>query len=787
MKKRGRDNPRVEKDSDDEGSGGLLSFGLGDSDRTVPTRRRRWWQFRRRARLRPERKSRSKPKAIGKTKAKVKRGRGGRGRGERGGVRGALGRMARVAAVLFLIGAAGLGTVVAWYASKLPPTAEWTVPKRPANVRILAADGALITNRGDSVGTSLRLDEMPPYLPQAVIAIEDRRFYWHFGIDPIGLTRALLTNWQAGGVVQGGSTITQQLAKNLFLKPERTFERKVQEVILAAWLEMKLSKDQILELYLNRVYLGAGAYGVDAAAHRYFGKSARNVTLAEAAVLAGLLKAPAHYSPVTNPAASEERAQLVLAAMRSAGFIDDRQATLALATEVKPVRDVAGGSGRYVADWVMDILPGYVGAIDEDIIVDTTIDLRLQAAAQRALSDTLAEDGARYGVGQGALVAIDEMGAVKALVGGRDYATSPFNRAIDGHRQPGSAFKPFVYLTALESGLIPESVRIDQPVTIKGWKPENYSKEYKGPVTLQAALSLSLNTVSAQLTAEVGPAAVAATARRLGISSPLQATPSIALGTSEVTPLELTAAFVPFSNGGRGVIPHVIDRIMTANGDVIYERSGGGPGQVVDPMYVAMMNSMLKETLLTGTGRRAQVAGWPAAGKTGTSQDFRDAWFIGYTRVLTAGVWFGNDNARPTKKASGSNLPAVAWNRFMSEALQGVPVAELPGDYRFRDPGNFALAGAPGPVVGEDGAPIVIAPHRDNAMSRFLQALGGGPEVGQVADANGGALDDPGYQFDGPSPPADVGGGPVPPTDVGGQPAPRQKRGNFFQRLFGGG
>src|SRR5205823_1388286 len=294
----------------------------------------------------------------------------------------------------------------------------------------------------------------------------------------------------------------------------------------------------------------------------------------------------------------------------------------------------------------------------EDIVVDTTIDLHLQAAAADAVSSTLDEDGGKYGVSQGAFVAMDPTGAVKALVGGRDYAASPFNRAVAAHRQPGSAFKPFVYLTALEHGLTPDTVRIDQPVAIHGWRPENYSHKYLGPVTLQSALALSLNTVSVQLTAEVGPAAVAATARRLGITSPLTATPSIALGTSEVSLLELTGAFMPFANGGRGVIPHVIKRITTAGGRVLYDRNGSGPGQVVDPAYVGMMNAMLRETLASGTGRKAELAGWPAAGKTGTSQDFRDAWFVGYTAPLIAGAWFGNDNNKPTKKASGSTLPA---------------------------------------------------------------------------------------------------------------------------------
>jgi penicillin-binding protein 1A len=666
---------------------------------------------------------------------------------------GVLRRLVRSFVLLALVGVVGVGGLIAFYASKLPPMADWTVPQRAANVRIVAEDGTLITNRGDSAGQSLTLDEMPPYLPEAVIAIEDRRFYWHFGIDPIGLARAAYTNLVSGGVVQGGSTLTQQLAKNLFLTPDRTFERKVQEMILAVWLEARLTKKQILELYLNRVYLGAGAYGVDAASRRYFGKSARGINLAEAATLAALLKAPSSYSPILNPKASQARAQQVLAAMHDAGFIGDREAALALATEVKPVRDIAGGSGRYVADWVMDQLPNYIGSIDQDIIVDTSIDLRLQGAAQRAVAQTLADDGAKYGVSQAALVAIDPDGAVKALVGGRDYSTSPFNRAVDGRRQPGSSFKPFVYLTALENGLVPETVRVDQPISINGWKPQNSSKNYKGPVTLLTALSQSLNTVSAELTSEVGPQAVAATARRLGITSPLLATPSIALGTSEVTPLEMTAAFVPFSNGGRGIIPHVIDRIMTANGDTLYERTGSGPGQVIDPMYVGMMNAMLRETINSGTGRKAAIAGWDAAGKTGTSQDFRDAWFIGYTRVLTAGVWFGNDDDKPTKKASGSNLPATAWNLFMTDALAGVRTADLPGTYRYG--AGTAVANLPTPPapVDANGRPLVLSPHADPIGDALAQA-----------EDDGWLGDDPGAQN-------------------AQQPA---KRKGFFERLFGG-
>jgi penicillin-binding protein 1A len=707
MKWRRRASERVEPvmDVGDGDHDGLLDFGLKDADRSVPTRRK------------------------SKGKGAARRGKSARGGGRFARTRHVIRRAVYWTVVVAVIGAGSLGALVGYYASKLPPPSEWTVPKRAANVRILAANGQLISNRADSTGESLTLAEMPPYLPEAVIAIEDRRFYWHFGIDPIGLARAMVANIRAGHIVEGGSTITQQLAKNLFLTPDRTFERKIQEVILAEWLELRLSKKQILALYLNRVYLGAGAYGVDAAAHRYFGKSARYVTLAEAATLAAMLKAPSTYSPSKHPKAAEARAQTVLAAMADAGFISARQASLAMSAPVKAVTDVARGSGRYVADWVMDVLPRYIGVHDKDIVVDTTIDLNMQAAAAKAISDTLSEDGAKYRVGQGALVAIDPTGAVKALVGGRDYASSPFNRAVDAHRQPGSAFKPFVYLTALEAGLVPETVRIDQPVSINGWQPEDYSKTYRGPVTLATALALSLNSVSAELTAEVGPKAVAATARRLGITSPLMATPSIALGTSEVTPLELTGAYVPFSNGGRGVIPHVIRRITTTGGKVLYQRSGSGPGQVIAPMYVGMMNAMLEQTLRMGTGKAAQIPGWPAAGKTGTSQNYRDAWFVGYTADLTAGVWFGNDDNSPTKRATGGNLPAITWQHFMSAALAGLAVADLPGNYRLYDPSNptpprsVADIGSDQPLVVAPDAPGYVPPR---PRGGFLRRLFGG-------------------------------------------------------------
>ena len=458
----------------------------------------------------------------------------------------------------------------AYYASQLPPIDQLAVPKRPPNIAILADDGTLIANRGDTGGAAVRLSELPPYLPKAFVAIEDRRFYSHFGIDPIGIARAVFRDVTGRGGMEGGSTLTQQLAKNLFLTQERTLSRKIQEAILALWLERKYSKDQILELYLNRVYFGSGAFGVEAAAQKYFGKSARQVTLSEAAVLAGLMKSPTRLAPNHNLTAANERAAQVITAMAEQGHITEAMAKLALATPAQVVHEKGAGSINYAADYVMDMLDDTVGAIDEDIVVTTTLDPRMQAAAERALTDELNAKGDKFGVEQGALVALDPDGAVKALVGGRNYADSQFNRAVAAKRQPGSAFKPFVYLAALEKGLTPDTVREDAPISVKGWNPENYSREYFGPVTLTKALSLSLNTVAVRLGLEVGPKTVVRTAHRLGITSELEPNASIALGTSEVTPLELVAAYAAFANGGIGVQPHVIARVRTANGKLLY-------------------------------------------------------------------------------------------------------------------------------------------------------------------------------------------------------------------------
>jgi penicillin-binding protein 1A len=562
---------------------------------------------------------------------------------------------------------------------RLPPIQSLVVPKRPPTISILGLDGKTFATRGDMGGAAIPLKALPPYLPQAFVAIEDRRYYHHFGLDPIGLVRAVAVNLAARGVREGGSTLTQQLAKNLFLTQERTFSRKIDEVIIALALESEYSKNEILELYLNRVYFGSGAYGVEAAAQRYFGKSARVVTLGEAAMLAGLVKAPSRLAPTRNPQLARERAQLVLKAMVDAGFVSEAMARTARERPVLIAKDNGPASTSYVADWVMDALNDYIGRFENDVVVQTTIDPVLQSVAEKSLIEELTKNGDRYGVTQGALVAMDTDGSVRALVGGKSYAESQFNRAISGRRQPGSAFKPFVYLSALERGLTPDTVRDDAPISVRGWKPENYSRDYRGPVTLTEALANSLNTVSVRLTLEVGPQTVATTARRLGIASKLEPNASLALGTSEVTPLELVGAYAPFANGGISVIPHVIDRVRGQDGKILYARAASGANRVVSPENVGMMNRMLSETLLTGTARRASILGWTAAGKTGTSQDYRDAWFVGYTGHMIAGVWLGNDDSTPTKKASGSGMPVDIWNRFMKAAHQNIPVVELPG------------------------------------------------------------------------------------------------------------
>ena len=593
--------------------------------------------------------------------------------------RSGFGRLIYWGAVLALWAVIAAIGLLVWIGAHLPPIQSLEIPKRPPSVLILGANGATLTTRGDMGGAEVPLRELPDYAPKAFVAIEDRRFYSHHGIDPWGILRAGVRDVLHRGAAQGGSTITQQLAKNLFLTQERTVTRKLQEAVLALWLEHKFSKAQILELYLNRVYFGSGAYGIEAAAQRYFGKSARKLTLSEAAMLAGLVQSPSRLAPSRNPDGAERRAGMVIAAMADLKMIGDDAAKRALITPARAIKPSGGGSVNYVADWVMDAVDDLIGHVEADIVVETSIDPALQTAAEHSLDDVLAQKGDKLDVGQGALVAMTPDGVVRALVGGRNYAESQFNRAIAARRQPGSAFKPFVYLTALEHGLTPDTVREDKPISVQGWRPENFEHEYLGPVTLTQALANSLNTVSVRLTTEVGAAAVVRTAYRLGIESKLEPNASIALGTSEVSVIELVSAYATFANGGLAVAPHVVERIRSNDGKPLYARSTQALGRIIDARYVGMMNTMMRETLVNGTARRADLPGWLAAGKNGTSQDFRDAWFVGYTSHLVTGVWLGNDDNSPTKKAVGGGLPVEIWSRFMKTAHQGVAPSTLPG------------------------------------------------------------------------------------------------------------
>jgi penicillin-binding protein 1A len=623
------------------------------------------------------------------------------------------------AAFSMLWGLVLLVGVLGYFWITLPPIGDLSVSERRASLTLLGADGSLIATFGDLFGEPARIKDLPPYLPGAVIATEDHRFYHHFGIDPLGLARAGVANLRAGHVVQGGSTLTQQLAKNLFLTPDRTFTRKIQEALLALWLESKFTKDEILEIYLNRVYFGAGAYGVDAAAHRYFDKSAREVTLYEAATIAGLLKAPTRFSPARDKALAAERAHHVLDAMVEYGYIDDQQRQAALSGQSQlAVAQRARPSIRYFADWIYEQIPEFAGLADRDLVVTTTLDPKMQEAADTTIQETLDRDGDKNEVGQAALVAMSPDGAIRAMVGGRDYNDSQFNRATQAQRQPGSAFKPILYAAALEHGLTPSDHFNDAPVKIGNWQPRNYENEYRGDVSVADAIAYSINTVAAQVIERTGVDKVIATARQLGITSDLQRDDSLALGTSGVTLLELTTAYAAFAGGGIGAWPYGVVEIKDRDGKTIYRRSGSGPGRVLPADIAGTMNQLLAGVIDHGTGRAAKIAR-PVAGKTGTTQDFRDALFVGYTADLVAGIWFGNDDNSPMKRVTGGALPARAWHDFMTAATQTMPVKPLPGPSGPLQP-QIAVQETPsGP------APSSGAPQQRGPLDRLLDSIFG--------------------------------------------------------------
>lgn len=605
-----------------------------------------------------------------------------------------------------------IGGTLGSFALTLPPTDELTQSQRRPSVTILADDGTLIATFGDLFGEPLHLKDLPRYLPQAVIATEDRRFYHHFGVDLIGTGRAAFANIRAGHVVQGGSTITQQLAKNLFLTPERTFTRKIRETMLALWLEHKFTKDQILELYLNRVYLGAGTYGVDAAAHRYFDKSARNLSLYEAAVIAGLLKAPTRFSPANDRARAADRADQVLLNMVEEGYITQAQARAASRQRAQLAQTARARPGsRYFADWVAEQIRGFADINSRDVVVTTTLDPRMQTLAEQVVAKTLAVDGEKLSVGQGALVAMSTDGAIRAMVGGRNYNDSQFNRATQALRQSGSSFKPIVYLAALEHGIKPTDHFIDQPVRIGDWQPRNYENKYRGDVTVAEAVALSINTVAAQVIQRVGVDNAIAAARRLGITADLPHDASLALGTGDVDLIEMTAAYAAFASGGVAAWPHGVVEIRDAHGGVLYRRGGSGAPRIIDPAIAGEMNQLLMGVIDHGTGRAAAIDR-PVAGKTGTTQDFRDALFLGYTADLVTGIWFGNDDNSPMKHVTGGTLPARAWHNFMLAATRGMPVRDLPQPGALVAFGNLFGRGTPppSPSLAPNGQPANSGP-----------------------------------------------------------------------------
>jgi penicillin-binding protein 1A len=593
-------------------------------------------------------------------------------------------KLAALAVVLIAIPFALLAlvpTVFSMFAPPLDMTKDLYAVNRPLAFTFLDAEGNEVGHRGAMIGDRLHLNEMPAYLPAAFIAMEDRRFYEHHGIDVRGLMRATLRNVRAGHWVAGGSTITQQTAKIVFTSQERTLSRKWQELFEAAQLEKSLSKTQILELYLNRIYLGSGAYGVDGASHVYFNKSARELTLPEAAMLATLTRAPSVFSPRRDLAKAQDRASMVLAAMVETGAITEAQAAEARANPAIIANHAVADARNFYLDSAADeaLKRATVGGVapTADLIVHTNLEPRIQDAARASALKVLRKSGKKVHASEAAVVVMKPDGAVVALIGGTDYAESTFNRATQAHRQPGSAFKPFVYLAALEAGLTPWDVRDDEAVDIDGWKPTNFGGRSYGTLTLAEALAHSVNTITANLAQEVGISTIVDAAARCGIQSPLEQNASLALGTSEVTPIELTTAYAAFASGGMAVSPYFVTEVDGADNKVLYKRTPPEPQRIIADHVDKDLVAMMYGVVTSGTGRSAALAGHEAAGKTGTTQDYHDAWFVGFTTDYVASVWVGNDDSSPMRSVTGGTLPAAIWHDVMTVAEKGKPSTPL--------------------------------------------------------------------------------------------------------------
>jgi penicillin-binding protein 1A len=632
---------------------------------------------------------------------------------------------------------------------------DW-LKKSDLAVTFLDRYGNEVGNRGIKHNDSVPLEDMPDHLVKATLATEDRRFYEHFGIDFYGTVRALMTNAKAGGVVQGGSTITQQLAKNLFLSNERTIERKINEAFLALWLETRLSKNEILKLYLDRAYLGGGAVGVDAAARYYFGKSVRDGTLAEAAMLAGLFKAPSKFSPLANLPAARARANVVLDNLVDNGFMTEGQVYGARRNPATPIDRTEEDAPNYYLDWAFDEMRKLVDTFPKSVnerffVVRTALDSNVQRYAQHTIESALRQYGHDYGASQSATVIADLDGAVRAMVGGRDYGESQFNRAVDALRQPGSSFKPYVYATALANGFKPSSVVVDSPVCIGNWCPHNYSGGYSGSMTLINAITHSINVIPVKLSialgdgnAKLGRAKIIQTARNFGIYTPLPDTPSLPIGADEVNVLEHAVAYATFPNLGKAVAPHAALEVRTGTGELVwrFDRDGKRPEQVISPQVALDMITMMNSVVENGTGKRAQLDGIKVAGKTGTTNGWRDAWFVGYTGNFAGAVWMGNDDYSPTKRMTGGTIPALVWHDIMAYAHQGVelrPLTGLPAPQHAPTVADTAFKGGQGPpqaLLTRKATEALVRVERllDDASHALAARAGGAGKLGALDD-----------------------------------------------------
>lgn len=633
------------------------------------------------------------------------------------------------------LGGAILALALAAPAFKITAGGDW-LSRADIAVTFLDRYGNLIGQRGIMHDNAVPLSEMPDYVIKAVLATEDRRFYEHFGIDIIGTARAIVANAEANDLVQGGSSLSQQLAKNLFLSNERTLQRKIREAYLALWLETQLTKDEILKLYLDRAYMGGGAFGIEAAAQFYFGKSVRDVSLAEAALLAGLFKAPTRYAPHVNLAAARARANQVLSNMVEAGFLTEGQVYGARREPAEPIDRSGAQMPDYYLDWAYQQIvkmsaEGKLGS-ETVFVVKTAHDPAIQKAAENALETTLRQYGKSYNAHQGAIVVMEPDGAVRAMVGGRDYGQSQFNRATDALRQPGSSFKPFVYTTALMNGFKPQSVVVDAPICIKNWCPQNYAHSYSGSVTFTTALVKSINTIPVRLSLAMGKGngaegrrKIVETAHKMGIETPIRAESwALPIGVEAVNLLEMTGAFGVFASGGRKAPPHAALEVLNSKGELLYRFNADRENPVVlDQKIIEQMNVILNKVVEEGTGRRAQLAGIKAGGKTGTTNAYRDAWFMGFTGNLVAGVWFGNDNYRPTNRMTGGSLPAMTWNMVMAAAHQNLAIRPIPGVEPFpaEEPATTPVAAAEGP--GSDVQALWRSGNLSPAETTALKAI----------------------------------------------------------------